>query len=423
MENQQPSQDLEHKIRALEEDLIKQTRLNESLIESQNIQNTILEKSLVGYYVSLGGRFFAMNPIAISYTGYPADELIGRNSDLLIHPEDKEKVKGNARAMLCGMRISPYEFRIVTKQDEIRWVMEAIAPILFNGKPAILGNAMDITQRKIVEQKLMESEILYRTIFETTGTSTAIMEEDKTITLVNSEFEKMTGYRKEDCEGRMRWTELIDKKDLPQMEEYHRLRRVDPQAVPKTYEYHMIDSQGRIRSVLTTVSIIPGTKKNVSSVMDVTELKEVEKELIGKSENLAELNTALKVLLKQREDDKRELETTLLSNVKELVLPYIEKIRQSGMDKRHMVYVDLLESNLENILSPFSRMLSAKYMHLTPKEIQVANFIKDGKSSKDIAGLLNVSSSAVDVYRYRIRSKLGLNNKKVNLRSYLTSIS
>lgn len=92
------------------------------------------------------------------------------------------------------------------------------------------------------------------------------------------------------------------------------------------------------------------------------------------------------------------------------------------MDNNYMTYVNLVESSLQEILSPFSRKLSSKFSQLTPKEIQVANLIKDGKSSKEIANLLNVSSSAIDVDRYRIRNKLGLNNKKANLRSYLASL-
>jgi PAS domain S-box-containing protein len=423
MENRRTVHFLKEKSRPLQKDVMKQKRLNETLIETQNIQNTLLEKSLVGYYIVSDAKFRIANPAVISYTGYLPEELIGSNADFLIHPDDHQEVKKNAHAMLAGRLSLPYEFRIVTKQNEIRWIMEAVSPILFEGKPAILGNSMDITQRKLTEKRLMESENLYRTVFETTGTMTAIIEEDKTMSLINSEFEKLTGYSKAEWEGKRKWPELVDPQDLPRMEEYHHLRRIAPKSVPRTYEYHLINSEGQIRDVLSTVNIIPGTRKHVASCIDITELKEAEKQLIKKSENLAEFNAALKVLLKQREDDRVELEANLLSNVKELVLPYIEKIRQNGLDKKHLAYVDLLASNLENILSPFSRSLSAKYMHLTSKEIEVANFIKQGKSSKEIAGLLNVSSGCVDVHRYHIRNKLGLNNKRANLKAYLSSVS
>lgn len=410
-------------IRDLQLALDEQKNLNKILIESQSIQNAILEKSLVGYYVLLNRRFYAMNSIAVEYTGYNLSELIGQKSDFVIHPDDKKEVRKKAQAMLKGELKSPHEFRIITKTNDIRWVIEVVAPIIVTGRRAVLGNAMDITQQKKYEQEMIELGNFYRTIFETTGTMANIVDEQGVITLVNSEWERQTGYRKEEWEGKRKWTEMIDKRDLPMMKEYFRLRRIDPQSVPRMYECRIIDSWGRTRTYFSNVSIIPGTKTHFSSAVDITESKEKEKELIRKTENLAELNTALAVLLKQREKDKLELETTLLSNIKELVLPYIERIKKSNLDKKHLAYVDLLESNLESIIAPFARKLSAKFNQLTPKEIQVASFIKDGKSSKEIASLMNISSGSVDIHRYRIRMKLGLNNTKANLQSYLLNLS
>jgi PAS domain S-box-containing protein len=249
-----------------------------------------------------------------------------------------------------------------------------------------------------------------------------IVEDDATLSLVNSEFEKMTGYRKEDWEGKKKWLDVVDKRDHPWMLELHRQILIDPDSAPRNYEFRIVDSRGRIKTVYHTVGLIPGTRKLVSSIIDITELKEKEEELTIKSRSLEDLNAALRVMLKQREQDREELEKTLLSNVKEFVLPYIEKLRNTHGGNNHMIYVDLIESSLKEILSPYSRKLSAKFSQLTPKEIQVANLIKDGKSSKEIAKLLNVSSSAIDVDRYRIRTKLGLNNKKTNLSSYLNSL-
>ena len=352
------------------------------LIETQFFQNPLLEKALVAYYIISGGKFIAVNQSVISYTGYSRKEIIGKDAYFLIHPDDLQKVKKNVRTMLAGSLSQPYEYRIITKQKEIRWIMEIVAPLQFANKPAVLGNSMDITQRKLTEERLIESENLYRAIFETTGTSTAIYEEDKTISLVNSGFEKLTGYRKEDWEGKKKWIELVDKKDRKRLSNYHRIRRADPNAVPRSYEYNLINSEGKILNVLSTVGVIPGSRRSVSSVMDITKLKEAEKELLQKSEKLTEFNSAMKVLLKQREDDRREVEATLLSNMKELVLPYIEKIRRLGSDKNQIAYVDLLAANLENILSPFTRTLSAKYMQLTSTEIEVANFIKQGKAAR-----------------------------------------
>jgi len=409
-------------MRLLEEEVALLQQANERLKEIQNFQNTLLEKSLVGYYVISEGKFCAVNSTVLSYTGYSQDELIGKDAIFLVHPDDKKQVQKKARAMLHGKLASPYEYRIITNNHEILWIMESVTAILYAGRRSVLGNSVDITRLKSTEKKLLESENLYRTIFETTGTATAIVEEDKTVSMVNSEWEKLTGYLKKDWEGKKKWTELADKRDLPRMKRYHRLRRIDPNAVPRSYEYHLIDSQGNVKNVLTTADVIPGTKKHVSSFVDITSLKEKEKELIDKSQSLAELNTTLKVLLKQREADRAELEKALLSNIKLFVIPNIEKLRKSNIDEKSMIYVDLVASNLENSLSPLSLKLSANLMNLTPTEIQVVNLIKDGKSSKQIADLLSISRGAIDVYRYRIRTKLGL-ERKTNLRSYLASLS
>jgi DNA-binding CsgD family transcriptional regulator len=152
-------------------------------------------------------------------------------------------------------------------------------------------------------------------------------------------------------------------------------------------------------------------------------LKKRERDLKAKSRKLEELNTALKVLLKQREDDKDELEKKVLVNVKQLAMPYIERLKKSRLKDKEADYVNILESNLTNIISPFSNKLSSKYINLTPKEIQIANLIKEGKTTKDIANLLNISPGTVEYHRENIRRKLNLKNKKGNMRSYLLTLS
>jgi len=401
-------------------------QLGQILEGIENIYKKIWESSLAGIYISQDGTFQAVSPLAALFTGYSLKELVGKNADSLIFPEDMDDVKRNARDMLSGKHLSPYEFRIITKQQNICWIMETVTSTTFKGKPAILGNFIDITGRKTVENRLQESENLYRAIFETTGTATIIIEDDMTISLLNSEFERMTGYSRAEWEGKKKWPEYIPKKDLARMKKTHKLRRFDPKSAPRNFEHDLIDSEGRIQNMFLTADIIPGTKKSVVSFTDITAWKEAERglkkreqELQIKSCNLEELNTTLRVLLRQRENDREELEEKVLSNVKEFVLPYVEKIQKSRIDAKVLAYVDILESNLKDIISPFSHKLSSKYMNLTPKEIQIANFIKEGKTSKEIADIMNVSKSAVDIHRYRLRNKMGLNNQKANLESHL----
>jgi len=168
----------------------------------------------------------------------------------------------------------------------------------------------------------------------------------------------------------------------------------------------------------------------VENFTDITERKKSEETLQKreaalevKSRHLEEANTALKVLLRQRDDHKAEIEQRVLSNLKELILPHIETLKQCGLGSRQAGCVDILESNLKELISPFSQKLSAEHLSLTPKEIQVANLVKEGKTTKEIAELLSVSTNAIVFHRYHIRKNLGLKNQKVNLRSYLSSLS
>jgi DNA-binding CsgD family transcriptional regulator len=165
-------------------------------------------------------------------------------------------------------------------------------------------------------------------------------------------------------------------------------------------------------------------------VRDITErkktedsLKRREEELQVESNRLEEANTALRVLLKHREDDKKEMEEKFLSNIKELVLPYVDKLKKSRLDANQTAYMEIIEANMNDVISPFLQRMSLKYSNFTQTEILVANLIKVGKTTKEIAELMNVSKGTIDTHRNNIRSKLGLNRKKVNLRAYLLSIA
>jgi PAS domain S-box-containing protein len=398
------------------------------------------------------------------------------------------------------------------------------------------------------------SESLYRTVFETTGTATIIIEEDTTISHVNKKFESLSGYLKEEIEGKKSWKDVIEKSCLEKMIMYHRVRRINPDGAPGSYECRFIDRNDDVKDVYVTVAMIPGTKKSVASLLDITEsikaqqalqeseeryktaiensndgvlivkdgkcisvnrklvemlgydtaeeiegkhiaaivhpdfvnqvigirtgrqdeeyapstyeirhvrkngtfldaeasatktvlkgemvslvylrditnrklaeeaLRKREKELEIKSINLEEANTALKVLLRNREEDKKALKDTILGNVRELVFPYIEKLKNGHLNDNQTAYIGILETNLSDIISPFLQKMTSRYSLFTPTEIQVANLIKSGKTSKEIAELMNVSTGTIDTHRNSIRSKLDLNKKKINLRTFLLSL-
>lgn len=152
-------------------------------------------------------------------------------------------------------------------------------------------------------------------------------------------------------------------------------------------------------------------------------LRKSQAQLTRQKIELEEANIALKVLLKQREDDKADLERKVITNVKEMVLPYVEKLKRLHLKPRDKAVVDIIDSHLKDIISPMMQKLSNASIILTPQEIQVASLVKDGKASKEIADILNVSETTVHFHRKNLRKKFGLSNSQTNLRSYLISIS
>jgi DNA-binding CsgD family transcriptional regulator len=202
----------------------------------------------------------------------------------------------------------------------------------------------------------------------------------------------------------------------------------------KQVEEPLVDKNGKETWLETIKTPIFGDKGEIIGTAgiarDITlrkraedELKKRERELEAKTRNLEEVNIALKVLLKRREEDKTELEEKVLSNIKELVDPYMEKLRKTSLSMDQTAYLNIVESSLNDIVSPFLHNLRSKYLNLTPREIQIANLIREGKTTKEIGKLLNSSQGAVDFHRNNIRNKLGLKHKNANLRSYLLSLS
>ena len=151
-------------------------------------------------------------------------------------------------------------------------------------------------------------------------------------------------------------------------------------------------------------------------------LKKREEELETKIVLLEEANAALTVLLRQRERDKEELEEKILMNVREMVLPFIEKMKLTKMDVIQEAYMNIIENHLDDIISNFLQRIKSKTLTFTPRETQIASLIRAGKKTNEITKMLGMSKSAVEFHRNRIRIKLGLNKKKINLRTSLLSI-
>jgi DNA-binding CsgD family transcriptional regulator len=225
-------------------------------------------------------------------------------------------------------------------------------------------------------------------------------------------------------------TSLIHKEDLTRLKEYHRLRRIEPAAAPRHYDFRMVDREGRVRDLFATIDLIPGTVKSVASVLDITDRKQMERSLMERekelqvhSRNLEEMNTALKVLLRKLETEKQSVEAEILANAKENIIPYLDEMEKTDLSEAQKLCIDAVRKNLNSIVSPFVKKMKAKYPSLSIKEAQVARLIGHGRTTKEIAVLLKITPKAVEFHRFNIRKKLRISGKKLNLQDFLANLS
>lgn len=137
----------------------------------------------------------------------------------------------------------------------------------------------EITSRKRAEERLRESEETYRSIFDNTLTPMIIVEDDMTVYLPNTQFERMSGYSRAELEGRMKITRFYWSEEAEMAVQYHKARRADPSSAPGTYEFHFVDARGDVKDVVVNVAMIPGSRKSLLSFLDISERKRAEQAL------------------------------------------------------------------------------------------------------------------------------------------------
>ena len=278
--------------------------------------------------------------------------------------------------------------------------------------------------------QLWRGEEYFRALTENSLDIIIVVDKKGTITYVSPSAERFLGYKSEELLGKSGF-KLILPADLPRaIYDFGKAILTEEIIIPNSFRVRHKDGSERVlEGVGKNLLDNPAVKGFVMNVRDVSErkkaeeaLKDREKELNFKTRHLEEANIALKVLLRRRDEDKEELEEKILLNMKELIAPYLEKLKMTGLDEKQKTYISIVESNLNDIISPFSHKLSSMFLDFTPTEIQVANLLRQGKTNKEIGELFNCSPRTIAFHRDNIRRKLGLKNKKTNLKSYLVSL-
>lgn len=252
----------------------------EILRRSEERYRNILESIEDAYFeVNIAGDFLFYNRALYEKLEYEPEELINKSYRLVMDKDNAQEVFNVFnKVFMTGKVARGFGWYVVKKNGEKIFVETTVLPIINKGIiVGFRGLIRDVSERQKAEQELIKSENLYRTIFENTGTATIIIEEDMYISLINSEMEKLSGYRKDELEGKVQWSKLVARKDLDKMLNYHKLRRLKGVKVPSKYEFTLIKKNGEEREIIVTIDIIPDTKRSVASLLDISDRKISEK--------------------------------------------------------------------------------------------------------------------------------------------------
>ena len=245
-----------------------------ALRESEENYRSLASTADLMYLVDRDCRFLFMNEGYRARRGVALEDIIGKTyGDFHTKRETKRFCLKVARIFKTG---KPIQHESYGKDGEC--FLKTLSPVKdqSGGIRAVTTVSKDISSLKRVEEALQESETLYRSVFEGTSTAIGIVEEDTTISMVNTAFEKLSGYSKEEVEGRMSWANFVAPEEMDRIQGYHEQRRKNEEGVPREYEFRFVDKEGNTKTIYTMAGMIPGTTRSVCSLVDITSIKRAE---------------------------------------------------------------------------------------------------------------------------------------------------
>jgi PAS domain S-box-containing protein len=463
----------------MKESASKGNHMYEELKESEQIFRTIFENAADGILLadSESKKIFMGNKQICIALGYSPDEIKGIGV-MDIHPEK------DLPYILCQFeKLTQNEIHVAKdipvkrKDGSIYYADISAIPITMKDTTYLTGIFRDVSDRKQTEEAMKASEAKYRLLADNMYDIIWITDMNFNITYVTPSVEKILGFTPEERyrqsptnvltpesqkkaaealfqyleaeqshgndpgktvhleleylhkNGSIIWMESVSR---PIRDETGRIigfhgaarditkRKLAEKELQRHHEHLESLVQKRTRDLSTANKRL----KQENDMRKRTEgsLRYRESQLKKKKQELEEINSTLKILLKQRGEDKTSMEKNIVSNIKISVLPFLEKLEDSGLEKDQLLILEQIKAQIKEVTSPFIKKISSELLGLTNSEIQVAYLIKERKSSQEIAGIMNVSLNTIITHRYNIRRKTGLKNNKVNLCTYLQTL-
>jgi PAS domain S-box-containing protein len=435
-------EELKQRVTELERDAVKHERVVEMLNENKRLLNSILESTADGILVGeRDGNFSYVNSRFAEMWHIPKEVMATKKRHKL-HEIISDQLKDSSAffSRLMELYQSEDEYLDFVEFKDGRVFERFSTPLNRDGQ--ITGRVWsfrDVTDRKRAEEALRESEERYRLLADNVRDVIWLRDMNLNLKYISPSVMSQRGYTVEEAMAlklEENWTPDSFKKvrevfleeleiEKNKKKDMNRSRTIEIEANCKggstiwteAKMTFLRDKDGEPIGIIGATRDISERKEAKEALKERTIRLEIEKK------SLAELNTAMKVLLEKREADKSKLEEYVLANVKRLIEPYFEKIKKTKLNDQQEAFLRIIESNLNEIISPFTKEVSLEYFNLTSTELQIAKKIRQGYTTKKIAAFMNISPRTVETHRKNIRRKIGLEGKKANLRSHLLSIN
>jgi len=364
-----------------------------------------------GIIVFVEERFAFVSPSGLDLLGAAAaGQVLGRLLWDLLPPDYHEAGRNRHDICLRDKCSCPLAgFKLKRLDGRIQDIESACTFITFDAKPAVLAVWRDISGRKQAENTLQR----YQLITENSRDIILFMRrEDGRILEANRAALNAYGYSREELLK-------LSIRDLRSPETTEAIGRQMSAADSQGILFETIHRTKNGRDFPVEVSSqgadIQGIRALISIIRDISDRKSTAQQLL-------DLDSAVRVILEKSEESKREWQQNVLLRIKTMVLPFLEQLCSSRLNELQKSCLAAIEDNLKEIVAPFNGFASVNFYNFTEKELQIADLIKRGKATKEIAELLQISKRAVEFHRNNLRRKLGISNQKANLKNHLCSL-
>lgn len=364
------------------------------------------------------GKIYDVSDNFCKRSGFSREEAIGKTGKQLKLwlDNDREQLFRNI-AGEGGYRNKEVQHRL--RDGTVITCLESVDVVAIGSENYIILITADITKMKQAQEFLITERDLNEAIINSLPGYFYILDEELRFLRWNDYLLKTTGYSAEELQ---RMTIMDFHSKAEQSRVFEDTKKSFHWGENKS-EANVVMKDGTVRTFFFSSRRFPYQNKSclVGTGLDITEKKQIQRELENYAENLEDANITLRVLMNRRNVEQKDFEEKLQTNINDLVIPYLQKLKKAHLKNHEKQYVHTLENNLKDVLSPFMRDLVSSHQNLTPAEIQIVDLIKKGKNTKEIAELLHASVNTISSHRNNIRKKLNLKNSRINLRSHILS--